>query len=425
MRETEINYEFLFREAENRAGRLASILSDLIKIDTSIPPGKNYELMADFLEPHLEKAGFKCERVIVPEERWKKIPLPLEGPRVNLVGKIRKGKRPLSIYAHMDVVPAGTGWTVPPFEGIIKDGKVYGRGAVDMKGSIPPVIVATEILRDLEIEPDFDVTFCLCTDEEIGIDPGAAYLAELGYFTPPIIHLEGGGQGPAMVAANSGVLHAVIKVVGKEAHSGLSFTGINALEEAVGVLVELKRLKEVVESRESSYPALPIPKTPSDKLTPTFNINILKAGEKLNVIPGIATIEIDRRFLPEEDLKDVKGEIIDAIERARRSSRAVSIDVEFEVLYQNHEIDVTSGHVERWCQGVRLALGYPPDTPFLFVGSNGATDMSFVGKILRTREFVGTGVIDAEHIAAHGPDECVPIANMVNLCKELIYFLVR
>lgn len=420
-----MDYEPLFKAAEGYADRLASMLSDLIKIDTSIPPGKNYATMVDYLEPLLDGAGFKCERVLVPEDRWKKIPLDLEGPRVNLVGKLGNGKPPLSIYAHMDVVPAGNGWSVPPFEGIIKDGKVYGRGAVDMKGSIPPVIVALEILRDFENEPDFDIRFCLCTDEEIGIDPGAAYLAEKGYFIPPIIHLEGGGQGPAMVAANSGVLHAVIRVVGREAHSGLSFTGINALEESVNVLVELKRLKETVETRKSTYPALPLRGTPSDKLTPTFNINIIRAGEKLNVVPGIATIEIDRRFLPEENLTYVKGEIIDAIEHARRSSRALSIDVDFEVLYQNHEIDITSSHVERWCEGVRLALGYPPDTPFLFIGSNGATDMSFVGKILNTREFVGTGVIDAEHIAAHGPDECVPIVNMVNLCKELIYFLKR
>ncbi len=420
-----MNYDLFFKAAEERADRLASILSDLIRIDTSVPPGKNYTKMVEYIEPLLEDAGFKCERVVVPEKRWKKIPLDLEGPRVNLVGKLENGKTPLSIYAHMDVVPAGTGWTVPPFEGIIKDGKVYGRGAVDMKGSIPPVIVALEILKDFGTKPDFDIRFCLCTDEEIGMDPGAAYLAEKGYFVPPILHLEGGGQGPVMIAANSGVLHAVIKVVGREAHSGLSFTGINALEESINVLVELKRLKQTVEMRESSYPALPLPGTPSDNLTPTFNINIIRAGEKINVVPGIAIIEIDRRFLPEEKINDVKREILGAIESARRSTRAVSIDVDFEVLYQNHEIDITSPYVERWCQGVRLALGYPPDMPFLFIGSNGATDMSFVGKILKTRQFVGTGVIDAEHIADHGPDECVPIANMVNLCKELIFFLKR
>lgn len=418
MREDEV-----FSLVEANADRLERMLIDIIRIDTTVPPGNNYLQMVEYLQPLLEGAGMRCERVTVPEERWRKLPLQLEGERVNLVATMSTGKPPLSIYAHLDVVPAGTGWTVEPFSGVVKDGVVFGRGAIDMKGTIPPVVVALEIINKLDLKPRFEPRLLLCTDEEIGIDPGVLYLAEKGYFEAPILHLEGGAQGPVMFAANDGWLGAFVKSVGREAHSGMSFMGINAFEEAIPVIEELMKLKRAVEERQSVYPALPLPDVPSPQLTPALNLNIVKAGEKLNVLPGLCEIEIDRRFIPEEDVDDVMREIEEAVERGRRRSRA-SFDVEFQTFYLTHRIDTRSEHVSRWCEGVRKVLGYPDDLEFLFTGMGGATDMSFVGNFLKTDQFIGTSVADPEHRNAHGPDECVPIANLVHLCQELLYFLV-
>ena len=414
----------VFEVIEGRADRLAGMLSDIIRIDTSVPPGDGYARMVEYLEPLLKAAGLETERVVVPEERWRSIPLPLEGERVNLVARwAAAGKPPASIYAHMDVVPAGDGWTVDPFGGEISAGKVFGRGAIDMKGSIPPAVVAFEVMRELGLEPAFEASLLLCTDEETGVDPGAAYLAELGYFKPPIIHLEGGGQAPAMISANAGCLKAVITVTGREVHSGLGFLGINAIEESIPVMEELMELKREVEKRESVFDSFPLAGMPSPRLTPTFNINMMRAGEKLNMVPARSELQIDRRYLPDEDPAEVKSEMARAVERARERSRAERIDIDFEVIYPPHSIDTESEHVRRWCDGVRLALGYPADLPFIFPAATGATDMSFVGKIAGTDQFVGTGVMDAEHLGAHEADESVPVANLVHLCQELVYFL--
>lgn len=414
----------VFEVIEGKADLLARMLSDIIKIDTSVPPGDGYARMVEYLEPLLRAAGMETERVVVPEARWRSIPLPLEGERVNLVAsRAASGKPAASIYAHMDVVPAGDGWTVDPFGGEISGGRVFGRGAIDMKGSIPPAVVAFEVMRALGLEPRFDVNLLLCTDEETGIDPGAAYLAELGFFKPPILHLEGGGQGPAMISANVGCLKAVITVKGREVHSGLGFLGVNAIEESIPVMLELMKLKREVEKRESVFDSFPLPGMPSPKLTPTFNINMMHAGEKLNIVPARAELQIDRRYLPDEDPEDVRREITAAVERARESSRAEGIDVELDVIYPPHSIDTGSEHVLRWCEGVRLALGYPPDLQFIFPGATGATDMSFVKEIVGTDQFVGTGVMDAENLKAHEADESVPVANLVHLCQELVYFL--
>jgi succinyl-diaminopimelate desuccinylase len=293
-----MDIEMVFKAVEEKADIMAEMLADIIRIDTSVPPGRNYPELVGFIEPLLRGAGLHTERVVVPEEEWRKVPLPLEGERVNLVASMDSEKPPVSIYAHMDVVPAGVGWTVEPFAGSIESGKVYGRGAVDMKGTIPPAVVAMQVIKELVLEPRFDVRLLLCTDEEIGIDPGAAYLAREGYFKPPVIHLEGGGQGPVMTAANAGSLKATITSIGREVHSGLSFMGINALEEMLPVIQELMELKRKVELRESSFSSFPFPGVPSDRLTPTFNLNMMTAGEKLNIVPGRAELQIDRRFLP-------------------------------------------------------------------------------------------------------------------------------
>jgi len=420
-----MDIERVFRTVEDRAGRLAKMLSDIIRIDTTVPPGRGYGEMVSYLEPLLVEAGMETERVMVPEERWRRIPLPLDGERVNLVASLRSGKPPASIYAHMDVVPAGVGWTHDPFGGEVVDGEVFGRGAVDMKGAIPPVVVALEVMKELGIEPRFDIVFLLCTDEEVGIDPGAAYLAELGYFEPPIIHLEGGGQGPVMISANAGSLKATIAVHGREVHSGLGFLGVNAIEEFVPILVELIDLKKLVEKRESAYDSFPLPGMPSPRMTPNFNLNIFNGGEKLNIVPALAELQIDRRYLPDESLEDVKAEIARAVERGKKRSRAEKVDVDFQVIYPPHAIDIASPHVRRWCEGVRLALGYPPDLDFIFPGATGATDMSFVSQIADTDQFVGTGVLDAEHLGAHEADESVSVANLVHLCQELVYFLAE
>lgn len=249
-----MDFREMFRAAEQKAGRLTEMLVDIIRIDTSNPPGSGYEAMVDYLAPLLDGAGLESVMVVVPEDRWRKVPLPFEGGSASM----SSGKPPLSIYAHMDVVPAGTGWTLDPFEGVVKDGKVFGRGAIDMKGAIPPVVVALELIRELGLEPRFDLRVLFTTDEETGIDPGALYLAENGFFKPPVLHLEGGAQAPVMFAANAGSLGAKIRSFGREAHSGLSSAGINALEEAVPVLDELIALKREVEERESAYPALPL-----------------------------------------------------------------------------------------------------------------------------------------------------------------------
>ncbi len=427
MNEATMDVVAVLEEVEARAGRLEAMLVDLIRIDTSVPPGRNYPEIVDYLEPLLEAAGLECERVVVPEKRWRRIPLPLEGERVNLVGRAPGGGRgnpPLSIYAHLDVVPAGGGWTVEPFRGTVREGEIIGRGAVDMKGTIPPVVVALELIRELGLRTRYDARILFTTDEEVGVEPGARFLSENGYFEPPVLHLEGGAQDPVMTAAFAGSLDATIKVTGRQVHTGLDWSGVNALEESVPILEELLSLKKEVERRESSYPSFPVPGMPSDRMTANMSVNIMRAGEKINMVPAESVIQVDRRWLPEERLEDVRREIAVAVERGRLRGRALGVNVRFETVYPTHSIDTTSPHVDRWMDCVRKVLGLPDGRPFVFPGSTGSTDMSYVEQALGTRDFIGTAVHRATHTGAHQADESVRTVDMVHLCQELLCFLV-
>lgn len=80
-----MDFREMFRAAEQKAGRLTEMLVDIIRIDTSNPPGSGYEAMVDYLAPLLDGAGLESVMVVVPEDRWRKVPLPFEGERVNLV----------------------------------------------------------------------------------------------------------------------------------------------------------------------------------------------------------------------------------------------------------------------------------------------------------------------------------------------------
>src|SRR3712207_1055197 len=135
---------------ETQEGALLERLRRVTGIDTTVPPGRNYPALVEAVEPEFQALGLRTERVVVPEEQWRAIPLPLAGERVNLVATLpAPGRPPLTVYTHMDVVPVGPGWTHDPWGAELVDGRVYGRGTADMKGTITTMLTALAVMREL------------------------------------------------------------------------------------------------------------------------------------------------------------------------------------------------------------------------------------------------------------------------------------
>jgi succinyl-diaminopimelate desuccinylase len=278
------------------------VLSDFIAIDTVVPPGNNYRTAMQYLEPLFRKVGFETRLVEIPPEH-------AEGQtgRVNLVCEKRsQGKPRLIFYGHADVVPAA-GWDA--FNARVSGGRLYGRGAADMKGGIVGLLGALEAVHGKDLK--FDIGVCITTDEE---QSQASQLRYLANFLKPV-------EGSYVFCLDSsfgfvsvtglGALHLDIIVKGKSVHSGLSHLGVNAVENAALLVQALLELKKKVVQRESRIEAHP--DTGLKRMQARLNINMIQGGLKVNIVPDRCVIVVDRRLIPEETMADAEKEIVDCL----------------------------------------------------------------------------------------------------------------
>ncbi len=282
------------------------VLRDLIAIDTSVSPeldpSAGYVRTVDYLEPLFRQAGLQTERVLIPPEH-------ADGKkgRLNLLAHRRDRSRPrLILYTHMDVVPA-QGWDA--FTPKVEDGRIYGRGAADMKGAIAALLLGLEMSRDRAWR--FDTSVMVTTDEEI------TQASQVRYLRPFLEPVPGAcffsldtSFGYVQVAA-LGCIHAEIRVKGRSVHSGMSHLGENAVEKAALVLDALLELKKKVTQRRSRVPVHP--DTGLKVMEPRLNINMIHGGLKANIVPDECIITVDRRLIPEEDIAEAERELMETL----------------------------------------------------------------------------------------------------------------
>src|ERR1700761_5034484 len=168
---------------EARRDELVDLTRELIRFPTVNPPGEAYGPCAEFIGRRLARRGFAIEYVRAAgaagdSERW---------PRINVIARRESGLTGPCVHfnGHIDVVQTGAGWSVDPFAGTIRDGKLFGRGACDMKGGLAAAIVAAETLIDSGAQLPGVLEISGPVDEESGGYGGGLYPAERGSFSPP------------------------------------------------------------------------------------------------------------------------------------------------------------------------------------------------------------------------------------------------
>jgi len=147
---------------------VTSLLSDLIRINTTNPPG-NETPAAKYLAETLEREGFECEV------------LESAPGRGNLITRLKgTGEKPsLLLLSHLDVVAANPKeWSVNPFSGLVKDGFVWGRGAMDMKSMTAMEVMVMKLLKRRGVKLKGDVILAATADEERGGEYGAGWLVK-------------------------------------------------------------------------------------------------------------------------------------------------------------------------------------------------------------------------------------------------------
>jgi succinyl-diaminopimelate desuccinylase len=400
---------------EAAADEIVAFTSELIRVPTVNPPGEAYEDCARLIGRTLARCGFDVDYVAA-EGRPEHTPA---HPRVNVVG-LRRGRhdRPaVHLNGHFDVVPAGSGWTVDPFGGLVRDGRIYGRGACDMKAGIAAAVFAAEAIRRAGIDLNGSVEISGTVDEESGGFAGAAYLAHqrrlakdrLDYvIIPEPLNVD------RICVGHRGVYWFEVTTTGRIAHGSMPFLGVNAIEH-MGVVLDRVR-RELMPALASRTTAVPV--VPESARHATININGVEGGQPVGGIqtPCVADVcraVFDRRFLLEEGFAATKAEIEALL--ARAAAETPLLQYELRDLMVVHPTLTPEGSplVASLERHVAQVLGRPATR----VASPGTYDQKHVDRIGGIRDCVayGPGILDL----AHQPDEWCGVDDLVNSTKVL------
>lgn len=402
---------------ESRRDELVALTQELVRIPTTNPPGDAYRECAETIGRRLARRGFAVEYV-------RGLGAPGDSdryPRINVVAR-REGATPgrcVHFNGHIDVVEPGRGWSVAPFGGLVRDGRIYGRGTCDMKGGLAAAIVAVEALLDSGLPLPGALEISGTVDEESGGYGGVAYLAERGWFAPARVQhviIPEPLNVDRVCIGHRGVWWAELETKGRIAHGSMPFLGDSAIRH-MGVVLERfeHELLPALATRTTVMPVVP----PAARQS-TLNINSVHGGqpEGFDGLPAPCVadscrIVIDRRFLVEETIEAVKGEVRELLERLAGERPGFRYELKdlFEVLPVM--ADRSGPVVQATLAAVREVLGRDAQ----IVCSPGTYDQKHIDRIGRLKDCIayGPGILDL----AHQPDEYVLIDDLVASAKVM------
>ncbi len=313
----------------------------------------------------------------------------------------------LLLLGHTDVVPVGEGWTVDPFGGEVREGRLHGRGSSDMKGGLAAALVAMRALRTAGVQLSGDVLLAALADEEqtgIGVREWIARPERpdlLGCVVAEPTDLQ-------TVVAARGDCYLVVRVQGVAAHAGRPDDGRNAIHGAAAVVAELERWH--AELAEDPHPLVG---------APTFNVGVIQGGSGASVVPSECRIEVDRRLLPEERPADVLDGVRARLARLGLEQRGLGWSVESPMDMPGFETPAEHALVRVALGAVRDAggPGLPPS------GWTAACDGGFVAAQWGVPVVVlGPGSVNTQ---AHRADESVGVHELVVASRAYALAAVR
>ncbi|MDR2017529.1 MAG: M20/M25/M40 family metallo-hydrolase [Syntrophobacterales bacterium] len=426
--------------------RAVSLLRQFLRIDTTNPPGNEEEAVL-FLEGILSEAGIRSEI-------YKAAPR-----RANLMARIKgkKNGKPIVLLSHVDVVPAkAEEWDFDPFGGEIKDGFIYGRGAIDMKSQTICHLLAFMNLLGEGITPEQDILFLATGDEEVGGKFGVEYmvkhveelrqasfvLSEGGWITKEggVRHAQisvteknlaqffirangtgGHGSRPFKDNANEKIINTAKKIAAHKwpfkstktvstYFNGVfkGFKGDGFVFDNLKDTLKHKKFREFVEDNPV-YNAL---------LRNTVTLTVLRGGEKVNVIPTESSAFFDARLLPGENYNQFMKKI----------GNLAGKEVEVVPISGGSKEPAPSGYNTPYFRSLIKAVskidGLLPVLPFI---TSGATDLRYFRELGSfAYGFFPVVLPREEELRMHGVNERISIAGLLegmegmkNIVKEL------
>jgi len=416
-----VHEQAVLRRIEELADEMVGFVQELIAIPTVNPPGENYQACAECIGARLGKFGYDVEYV----EARGRVEHTAENPRVNVIGRLRDlPARPLLHFnGHFDVVPVGDGWTVPAFEGVVRDGKIYGRGATDQKAGIAASIYAVEAIRRAGVRLHGAVEQSGTVDEESGGLAGMAYLAENGYISrdrTDFVIITEPLNVDRVCLGHRGVYWFEVATLGRIAHGSMPFLGVSAIGKMNDFLTIVEReLKPALERRTTSMPV-----EPPEARHASINVNSISGGQpgggfQTPCVADRCEAIFDRRFLMEEPLAEVQGEIRGILDGLVKRDPEFRYQLKDLLTVLPIQTDARSQLVTTMAGAVRDVRGSDPP----LIASPGTYDQKHVMRLGLVEQCIayGPGIL---HLS-HQPDEYCRIDHLVDAAKGMALAAMR
>ncbi|ADN49702.1 M20 family metallopeptidase [Vulcanisaeta distributa] len=407
--------------SQNLKTGLIELTSHLIQIPSVNPPGYTVNI-AGFIRDWLGERGFKSEF----REYAKDKP--------NVIARVGRGKPVLILNGHMDVVPPGddSRWVYPPFSGKIVEGRIYGRGATDMKGGLAVIMmVFTELAPLIERQGSGTLIFSATADEETGGHPGVEALVRDGVLVGDAAIVAEPSGSSRYYIGEKGLCQVKLVTRGRPAHGSLPILGENAIMKLAAAIARAEELinefnkgiklpSELTEAiRNSAEVYLEAARASGLNLTlsdfervvgtVSFNPGVVRGGSKINMVPDYAELELDMRVPPGVSPSQVINHL--------RSGLSGIADVE--VLDTSEPNYTSPGEVivRIIHEGIERVLGATP-RPIIVTG---ATD----GRYLRARGIPTVVYGPGELALAHAYNEYVTVDDLVRTHDVMLYAIRR
>lgn len=387
-------------------------LADLVRINSVNP---RYEGGVNELEIANYVASFFSDRKI---EVWKQEVYP---GRPNVIARIpgRDRSRRVVLEAHLDTVSA-VGMTIDPFDAVIRDGKLFGRGACDTKAGLAAMMHAMAGLADESFTPAADVLMAAVIDEEFSYRGVVAFCdsREPGPVDPMVLENKRPYRHPLQadaaiiaeptalrcVTASKGLVRWKIETRGKSAHSAKPHLGVNAIGHMAHLISAIERDTESL-SRQS-HPLL----GPA-----TCNVGVIAGGTQVNLVPDRCVIEIDRRMLPGETESEVLAHYQHLINSVASQHPDLSVTMHPPML-SDRPLETDPGEVSvKAMRSVLRELGID-DEP---IGVPFCSDASKFGSLGIPSMILGPGSIDQAHAAVEYLD-CDEVRRAVDVYQSFL-----
>ena len=373
--------EQIFSYMQNQENEIVRLADELIGANTVNPPG-NERLAVNIVEKHFKTLGIRYDI-------FEKI-----AGRANIVGYIGNRSPTLLVACHLDVVPPGNGWDTDPFKSVVRNGRIYGRGANDNKGQMASMLVLAKLLKDNESRLNGSFLLIGAADEEKGSGLGLKYLLdECGISADFAIIPDVAHNMKIIDVGEKGALFLNITSYGKQAHGSTPEKGSNAIWNMVELLNQLKNIKFQRLSHELFS-------------HPTLNLGTISGGTAHNIVPAKCEVKLDIRYLPGETEKEIVGNINDIITSIKKNNPTSKFDITVDAHLPPTQVPADNPLVNIIAMHSESVLGAKP----IPMGFSGVT----VTKQLIEKGIMAVGFGPGDEDQSHIANESIEIQELIN-----------